>query len=361
MVFAAALLTPLASLAMTRGDATKAPADSYDRWTAQASATLGRLPDTDALVSAAVLHPPIATPDSQPLQLLDRASRQDPSAADIAALALEMCDGISGCDSQARARHLQTQAPDNALGWLFALRAAHKQHDAQQATRILQRMARAGNFKTYQPSLAERIRHGLEDVPPPPFEQGSYSYRVSGEEARFLQTRILVSLLPIPAYRDLVLACRPDAAAFALRKPACRRIAMELTQSWSILANVIGIELQRWTARDAQDYRQALAREREVDWLMPMRASYCDSQAHIAACLDADMKATSELGASRAIARQRGKPVTPPATWVDRKQQQRIRQDEEKFHRGAVPAGGRADAPLPAGTVPAADRGDRPR
>jgi len=355
MVFAASLFLPLTCAAVTHGGTTKAPVDPYDQWIATAATTLDRLPDPDGLVTAALLQPLIGTSGRQSLQRLDQAAKQEPAAADIAALAMLKCEEISGCDTRTRARHLQTLAPANALGWLLDLHAASQQNDAPQVTRILQRMAQAGHFRTYQTSLTKRIHDGLEDLSPPPFENGPRPYHLSGDNARILQTRILVNLLPVPAYQDLVFACQPNEAEFALRTPACRRIATELTQSWSLLAHLIGVNLQRWTARDAQDYRQALVLGREADWLMPMRGTYCDNQAHIVSCLGVDMKAASELDACRAIARQQGKPVTPPDTWVDRNQQRRIHRDQEKFHHspGFASANGKPSFgtdPAPGGT-----------
>lgn len=110
--------------------------------------------------------------------------------------------------------------------------------------------------------------------------------------------------------------------------------------------DLLGIELQRWSAQDATDYRQALTLGREADWLMSLRSTYCADQVHIVACLNADMQATSELDASRALARQSGQSVTPPDHWADPRQQQRIRRDREKFHYHggpADPAGTHAD------------------
>lgn len=343
IAFAAALWIPLGAMAMARNDAAKEPVHPYDQWSAQSAATLSHLPGPDALVTAALLPSLAAAPDRQPLSLLDQASRQDPSAADIAALAMLKCEEMVGCDARARARHLQVLAPDNALAWLLDLHAAYQQQHAPDVTRVLQQMAQAGHFKTYETPLARRVREGLEKISPPPFENNPSPYRLSGDNARMLQARILVSFLPVPAYRDLLHACQPDDATFAQRKPACRQIAAELTQSSSLLAHLVGVELQRWTARDAADYRQALALGREADWLMSLRGTYCADQTHIVACLDADKRATGELDASRAIARQSGQPITPPSHWVDRRQQQRIRRDREKFHRHVGPAGTHAD------------------
>ncbi|WP_329741363.1 hypothetical protein [Dyella sp. A6] len=239
------------------------------------------------------------------------------------------CVPADGCDIHRRALRLQALAPHNALGWLPALNAAQGHGKAPEVTRILQRMSQAGGFETYQTSLARRIQHGLADLPPPPPDM-DLPYRLDEKHDRLLQVRIYVSLMPMPAYQPLMKACRPDGPEFAQRRSACRKIGTKLTRSWAIIANLIGIELQRWTAQGAQDCQQTLTREREMDWLIPVHAS-CD-RAHTAACLDADMHAKSELDADRAIARQLGKPLTPSADWVDRRLQASIRMEQQRFH-----------------------------
>jgi hypothetical protein len=291
-------------------------------------ATLSPRPDADSLVTAAALLPAFGPSRRQALQLLDRASRLAPTADDIVALALLTCEQVTGCDAHQRARRLRMLAPHNALGWLPALNAAQGRGNAPGVTRILQRMSRASRFETYQTPLARRIQHGLADLPAPP-GMGMHYHLDDGHD-RLLQVRIYVSLMPMPAYQPLLDACRPDGADFAQRRSACREIGTKLTTSWSIIANLVGVELQRWTAQGAHDCQQTLTRERDMDWLIPVHAS-CD-RAHIAACLDADMQATSELDADRTIARQLGKPLTPPADWLDRRLQASIRRGRQRFH-----------------------------
>lgn len=330
-LLAATLSMPLASIAGTHkheGATASAAGNPYDRWTAQAVATLSHRPDADSLVTAAALQPAFGPSGRQTLQLLDRASRLAPSADDIVALALLKCAEVAGCDAHRLARRLQALAPHNALGWLPALNAAQGHGKAPKVTRILQRMSQASGFETYQTSLARRIQDGLADLPPPP--DVDMHHHLDERHDRLLQVRILVSLMPMPAYQPLIKACRPDGADFAQRRSACREIGTELATSWSIIVNIIGVELQRWTAQGAHDCQQTLTRERDMDWLIPVHAS-CD-RAHIAACLDADMQATSELDADRTIARQLGKPPTPPAGWLDRRLQASIRRGQLRFH-----------------------------
>ncbi len=348
---AAFMLLPLLPVATPAAGATR-HGDSWRTWRAHTFETLGHRSDADSLVTSVILMAGAPTlPPGKALALLDRAAQQAPTAPDIAALAMSMCSPAPDCDPLARARRLRALAPDNALSWMPALRAAQQHEDPDKVTRVLQEMARAQQFQAYSIPVVKRMREGLQHVPPAPAPARMQHHHMDPATARTLQTLIFMSAIPLPGYQPVVRACRPDGAAFGRRHAACRRIGGMLERASTLSANLIGLVLLRWTAGNLQQYEQALTTGRDLEWLAS-RSQSCQDPAHLAGYLDTLMRAGSERAADSDCMRLLGDPVSPPAGWGQGNTTRRLLEDRKVFRNAPDSPAARANAELIAQTRP---------
>lgn len=306
-------------------DKTQASSIALEKWRAQALATLTKTHEADSLVTAAVVQRDLTSR----LQLLDRASRADSGASDIAALALLTCTFSEGCDDLPRGEHLRAVDPDNALAWMPKLRTARTQSNTTEVTRILQRMAHSRNFETYHLRVTARLEHGLFNLPVYP---GDKVHGLSDNDARSISAAYLVLFsVHTPAYDNVLRACASSRAQFKLRRASCRRIGLLLEHSSTLYDESVGLTLHRRAATDAADYRQALATERRQDWQIQQDVSHPNSHraAKLVAFTQTAMACGSSICAIQAALKKAGIALDPPSKWVDETEAWQIAQDKK--------------------------------
>ncbi|WP_139351480.1 hypothetical protein [Rhodanobacter sp. B05] len=292
-----------------------APADAatgaQGAWLEQAVASLSAMPDTDSLVTAAVLARQLPDAQARAIDLLDRAAASAPQAADVGLLDITLCSAQTGCDAlkrEARLRHLD---PRNGSLWMVALHDASMRNDRPRIDSMLSRMAQGDRFDVHFISLGQRFLVALKRIPPPPGATGT-----SADSLRRMQAMALVAAFVLPPMQDLVEACKPGNPVSDARRKTCRAIADSLRRSDTLIADLIGLRLQEWTARDTADKDDALARRRRLLWKMHQLNDVSGTAAMPPAGQIGIMLAhENEVEGIDAVLLATARPLDPPAHW----------------------------------------------
>jgi hypothetical protein len=292
-----------------------APADAatgtQGAWLKHAVASLSAMPDTDALVTAAVLERQLPDGQARSIGLLDRAVASAPHAADIGLLDITTCSGQAGCDALKREARLRHVDPRNGNLWMVTLHDASKRNDRSRIDSVLSRMAQSDRFDVHFISLGRRFLVALKRIPPPPGAVGA-----SADSLRQMQAMSLVAAFVLPPMQDLVNACRPGNPVHDARRKTCRAIADPLRRSDSLIPEMIGLRLQEWTARDAADKDDAMAQRRRLQWKMRQLSDVSGTAAMPPASQIGIMLAHgNEVDGIDAMLLATGRPLVPPAHW----------------------------------------------
>lgn len=280
-------------------------------WLKNAVARLSAMPDTDALVTAGALAHALPDGQARSLELLDRAVASAPQATDIGLLDIGACNGNAGCDALKREARLRRADPRNGSLWMVALHDASKRADRPRIDTVLSRMAQSDRFDLHFMSLGQRFLVALKRVPPPPATPTA-----SADVLRQLQALSMVAAFAMPRMQDLVAACKPGHPASDARRKTCRAIAGSLRRSDSLIANMIGLRLQEWNARDAADRDDALAQRRRLQWKMQQLRNVSGTPGMPPASQVGIMLAhENEVDGVDAMLRAAGRPLDPPSHW----------------------------------------------
>lgn len=247
--------------------------------------------------------------------LLPELARSD----DPLALSLALQAGISSADKAvvaAASERWKKLEPDNLAPILWIGQTPDKTLEAARST------------TRYDSRSYEQIRFMMEVFQRVPMNRTEIGegYREVGDtdEARAaLNAFSLWAAYGIPAFQDVVNACRDQTLHAVVRRPAdCRHVAAVLANESDVLiAQGIGIAMLKRTASSAEEQAQAQALKRDMDWQLHQRyLSGADSQA-----LRDDVTSmlrllrspgiNSERQMSEAILSERGIALTPPADW----------------------------------------------
>ena len=122
----------------------------------------------------------------------------------------------------------------------------------------------------------------------------------------------------LPGYKTLLDACRPETLGDApTREADCRHVAHLLVErSSTVLDQGVGLAVQRRLARTPAGRAEALARRRQLDWLMRESAPLAmqDGGAPFVRLL-ADPSIHSEQQLLERLLKEAGRPLAPPAGW----------------------------------------------
>src|SRR6185312_15756266 len=173
------------------------------------------------------------------------------------------------------------------------------------------RMAQSDRFDVHFMSLGRRFLVALKRIPPPPGAAGA-----SADSLRQMQAMSLVAAFVLPPMQDLVDACRPGNPVHDARRKTCRAIADALRRSDSLIPEMIGLRLQEWTARDAADKDDALARRRRLQWKMRQLSDVSGTAAMPPASQVGIMLAhENEVDGIDAMLLATRRPLVPPVHW----------------------------------------------
>jgi len=292
-----------------------APADAASgaqaAWLKHAVASLPAMPDADALVTAALLVRQLPDGQARSIDLLDRAVASAPQAADIGLLDITSCTAQAGCDGLKREARLRHVDPRNGNLWMMALHDASKRDDPSRIDLVLSRMAQSDRFDVHFISLGRRFLVALKRVPTPLGAAGA-----SADSLRQMLAMSLVAAFVLPPMQDLVDACKPGNPVHAARRKTCRAIANPLRRSDSLIPEMIGLRLQEWTACDAADKDDAMARQRRLQWKLRQLRDVSGTAAMPPASQIGIMLAhENEVDGIDAMLLATGRPLVPPARW----------------------------------------------
>lgn len=283
--------------------------------------------------------------DTRRLQLLDRAAVLAPDAADIAALALQVCTRVAGCDVAEHAEHLHQAAPDDAGYLMPALADAQSRQDKDEVSSILQSMADAASFNTWYPALRQRVQRGIAAIAVPalpasiPAEFSRKRPDVdSASMAAMTAGAMMFSTAGMPGYGAFDQACKENGDEFSARQQACRRIGMMLSHDSSLIAARVGLVLWRRSALDPADLKAATDTGRTLDWQQEswtqlMLKDKVDPLESYRATLDHG----GEIPGVIALLKKHGVATQPPAGWVSHRE--RVRQSRQAATTPAAESG----------------------
>ncbi|WP_189439939.1 hypothetical protein [Rhodanobacter panaciterrae] len=276
--------------------------------------SLAVLHDADALTTAAALAQSLPGDAGQSLGLLDRAAAIAPQAADIGLLDVIQCHTQPGCDALSREARVRGIDPHNGDVWMAALHDATSHADQARIDEALSNMAHSTHFNFYFASLGRRFITGLKRVPTPPSDPTHHADTTDAQ--RQMLAMSMVAAMAIPAFQDVTHACQPGSAANDARRKTCRDIATSMERGDSLIANMIGLRLQEWTARDAVDHADAVAQRRRLQWRMNQLGALAGTPALPPTKQIATMLAHErEIDGIDTMLTDAGKPLDPPTGW----------------------------------------------
>ncbi len=240
---------------------------------------------------------------------------------------------------------LQSLESDNEAVWLESLNAATHAKDSTGTDIALERMADSKSFDLHLAAIAQAIADVYRRYPMPD-SVNAYAQALGTPITKDTMADIMGSSLAmafiLPAFQDLVLACRvdPSTGDNVLHAPDCARIGrMMATQSDTYLANRIGFAV----LRTSQTFTDAdVESSRRIDWIMAQHAiadsaSVESPQADIAYLHDWYVTGNEVEAMRRAVARA-GKPLEPPVDWIDKNSPfsaQRLQSDKDRLSKAA--------------------------
>ncbi|OOG37076.1 hypothetical protein [Rhodanobacter sp. C05] len=316
-ILAAGLLAGSFALANTTPQRPGPQSDSTaagTTWRIGAVKSLSALQDADALITAGALAQNLSGDAGKSLSLLDRATVIAPQAADIGLLDVIQCGTHPGCDALKREARVRSIDPHNGDVWMAELHDASTHADLARIDEALSNMARSTHFNFYFASLGRRFIAGLNRVPTLPDDPAD---RAGTPEARRQeQAMSMVAALAMPALQDLMHACQPGSTAGDARHKTCRDIATSMEHGDTMIANLVGLRLHEWTARDAGDRAEAVAQRRRLQWRMNQLSAIAGTPALPPTKEIATMLAHErEVDSIDAMLTDAGRPLDPPTGW----------------------------------------------
>ena len=243
-------------------------ADRVMRFNAAALRSLERRGTADSLAAAALLAHFAAKSGYAPvdaglgaLDLAASAAGLAPADPAIAWIRVRLCANTAGCDVRDAATAMRWLDPENAAAWLPTLAAAHKDHDAVEVDRVLADMAQGARFDIYWNRiivlLYDQLRAVASELP-----KGG----VDSDDSRFGYAVGVASAGIVPNFQAIVDTCR-EAGAESARRESCLRVARNLQLGDTVIAQVIGLNLEkRFVAADGREAHALAERRRVLEW-----------------------------------------------------------------------------------------------
>jgi len=281
--------------------------------------------------------------------LLDRAVKAAPDDALVLWIALIQAHSSRTTNAtSAPLQRLQQLEPDNAAVWLEELIPAQKRRDSAVVDKALQRMSVSTRFDGHFADLSQALLATFQRFPLPA------SLPVDGDPAKLVPYAYAASItgaVAIPAFQDLIAACRvdPGTGANAQRSGDCAATGrLMAAHGDTLITNHVGMTLLR-VSHTFGDGDVALARTQ--DWLReqfttkllasagtPDQASSVDEMIGYVTDL---IQSGNEIEAMRRAVVRTGAPLTPPDEWIDKQSpysEERLQQDQSALqHSSAQP------------------------
>ena len=261
-------LTLAALIVAPAAAAPRGASSESESWRAAASAALQQRGNAESLASAAafafVADPRVRLEPARSdaaLELAARASALAPGDAAIGWIQVRLCAITPGCDIRDTATAMRWLDPDNAAAWLPTLNAAEKDKDSVEIDRVIADMAQGARFDFYWNRIVVMLFDALKSV-----ARSLPKGAIDSDSSRLASVRVIAAGEILPPLSPLIEACRESAAATE-RREFCQKIAKNLQQGDTILAQLAGLSIERrFLPADSKEYRALGERRRVLEW-----------------------------------------------------------------------------------------------
>jgi hypothetical protein len=281
-------------------------ADAFDKKLASTRDALLAAGDADSLAAAADLVGGSQADPAHRMTLLTRAAALEPDRADLVWLQIEACTRFYACDPTPLAETLHSLDAENAAAWAAPLDRATKLNDDDAVRKYLMAMGNSKRFDIYWNTSAAHLTRALIKV-------HSYDPRTAlviiiGSE----------SALSIPAFRNVLSACKAPALDDADRLKTCRAIAETMRNGDTYITEMVGIAIaKRVWPETSVEYAEAVEARRLGQYRMrkegEITLTALRRNAGAVAYLQLIGAHRSEQEVALAVIANAGKNPTPPA------------------------------------------------
>jgi hypothetical protein len=283
---------------------------AFEKNLPRALAALNAAGDADSLAMAAEFSDTGKEGQAPRLALLARAAALAPDRADLVWLEIEACSHTDDCDATPFAQTLTKLDPDNGAAWAPLIDRATKLKNVEALRRYLAAMGESKRFDIYWTTSIAHLTHALLKVKV--YDARTALIGVIGVEAA----------TAMPAFKNILNACKGAALLDADRFKACQGIASALRNGDTFITEMLGAGLAKriWPEGSAQ-YNDAVRARRVALYRL-------DSLRHIGwANLDHNRDANeylklagghaSEQEMDEEILTRAGKSTVPPDDWKE--------------------------------------------
>jgi hypothetical protein len=220
--------------------------------TAAVAARLVKIGTPDALATAALLKQFGSDTDTGAYALAVRAVAGAPQRADLAWLAVRLCDSADECDPEKPEEHLRDLDPANAAGWVGALARAQRSNDVAGVDAALSALANAKRFNVYfEPLVVATTRQLLAARNPTHGKPDPHA------TAAITMTMIgIVATTVLPGTKIFSYSCQGYELQITGRMDRCRNAARTLARSDAYIVEGLGLSLQQnlWPVDSAEGH-----------------------------------------------------------------------------------------------------------
>ncbi len=218
---------------------------------------------SDALAAAALLKQVGADTDTGAYALIADAVRLAPQRAELAWLAVRLCDTSESCDARQTEQHLRAVDPDNAAGWIGELGRAQRGNDPVAIDAALDAIGRAQAFRVYFEPLVVATTAQLIAIRGP-------GEQMPGAAARASMTMTMIGVVAgavLPGTRIFSYSCQGYELQVNGRRARCQSAARVIERSDAYIVEGLGLSLQQklWQ-EDTPEYAAISERRRLLQY-----------------------------------------------------------------------------------------------
>ncbi len=214
----------------------------------------------DALAAAALLKQMGADTDTGAYALSAHAVQLAPQRAELAWLAVRMCDTSDSCDARQSEQHLRAVDPSNAAGWIGELGRAQRGNDPLAIDAALDAIGRAQAFRVYFEPLVVATTAQLIAI------------RASGEQmpsatARASMTMTMIGVVAgavLPGTRIFSYSCEGYELQVKGRRARCQSAARVIERSDAYIVEGLGLSLQQKLWQESSPEYATISERRRV-------------------------------------------------------------------------------------------------
>lgn len=270
--------------------------------------------------------------EHEQMALLDRALAAAPDDALVQWIGLTQSNRVaqSATTREAIVQTLERLEPDNAAVWMEALMLASQHKDPAAIDAALARMAASVRSDEHFSDLIKVQLDVFKRYPWPDEyfvlvekQNPDLSSRSIKETAPYTYAVVITAAFALPAYQSLTRACtvNPTTGENATRAKDCASIGrLMVAHGTTLIANRMGASVLRLSRTFNDD---DVERARKQDWIRQQKTTLYGSPTaeptsrEVIANMNDWIETGSELESMRRAVARAGKPLTPPADWVD--------------------------------------------